>query len=301
MGTPGRYAVARDWLSFTDRSRGRLGPRRLPTVVYRPVIPAAAAASGRLARGLFPLVVFAPGYLQCPSPYSHLLGQWASAGYVVAAVQFPRTNCHVAHPDEDDMVHQPGDLAYVIGRLLAMSGESHGTLSGLLNSREIAVAGHSDGGDTAAAMVANTCCLDHRVAAAVVLAGAEWPPMPGRYFARPTAPMLFVQGSADTCNPPEASEQLYQADTTGRRYYLDLLGANHFTPYVGGGSPEPVVARVTTDFLNRYLAGQHDATAAMRRDGHVAGIAELASGRASPPPGGPASPAGGCGGGPAGG
>jgi dienelactone hydrolase len=281
VGTLGRYSVARDSLSFTDRSRPRLGPRKLPTVVYRPVIP--AAVSGKLARGLFPLLVFAPGYLQCGGSYRVLLRQWASAGYVVAAVAFPRTNCHVAAPDESDMVNQPGDMAYVIRRLLALSGRSHGPLSGLVNPEQIGVAGQSDGGDTVAALVANTCCRDRRVTAAVVLAGAEWAAMPGRYFARPTPPMLFVQGNADTCNPPEASEQLYRGDTTGRRYYLALLGANHLAPYEGRGPPEPLVARVTTDFLDRYLAGQHDALAAMRRAGNVAGTAELANGGTLPP------------------
>jgi predicted dienelactone hydrolase len=279
-------------LSFTDRARPRLGPRRLPTLVYRPVIP---AGSGRLARGQFPLVVFAPGYQQCGHNYKYLLRQWASAGYVVAAVQFPHTSCHVISPDESDMVNQPGDMAYVIRRLLAMSGESHGRLSGLVNPQRIGVAGQSDGGDTVAALVANTCCFDHRVTAAVVLAGAEWAPMPGRYFARATPPMLFVQGSADTCNPPEASEQLYQGDTTGPRYYLNLLGANHLTPYEGRGGQEAVVAKVTTDFLDRYLAGDHHATAAMRQDGDAAGTAELARGGVLPPhPDASAGLAGGC-------
>jgi predicted dienelactone hydrolase len=295
VGKLGRYTVSRDALSFTDRSRRRLGPRKLPTVVYRPVIP--AAASGRLARGLFPLVVFAPGYLQCGSRYRFLLRQWASAGYVVAAVQFPRTNCHAPAPDESDVVNQPGDMAYVIGRLLKLSGESQGSLSGLVNPEKVGVAGQSDGGDTVAALVANTCCRARRVAAAVVLAGAEWPAMPGRYFARATPPMLFVQGNEDTCNPPPASEQLYTGDTTGHRYYLNLLGANHLTPYEGRGPAEAVVARVSTDFLDRYLAGQHDATAAMRRDGDVAGTAGLASGGTLPPhPDESAGLPGGCGG-----
>jgi dienelactone hydrolase len=294
VGTLGRYRVSRESLSFTDRSRRRLGPRELLTEVYRPVIP--AAVSGKLARGLFPLVVFAPGYQQCGSDYRFLLRQWASAGYVVAAVDFPRTNCHVAAPDEDDMVNQPGDMAYVIRRLLAVSGESHGPLSGLVNAQEIGVAGQSDGGDTVAALAANTCCRDHQVTAAVVLAGAEWPPMPGRYFARATPPMLFVQGNADTCNPPAASERLYQDDHTGRRYYLNLPGADHLGPYEGSRPPEPLVARVTTDFLNRYLAGQHGATAAMRQDGDVAGRAGLASGGTLPPHAGEtANLAAGCG------
>jgi hypothetical protein len=49
---------------------------------------------------------------------------------------------------------------------------------------------------------------------------------------------------------------------------------------VGDGPPEPVVARVTVDFLDRYLAGQRRAAARMRRDGHVAGVATLVSGGA---------------------
>lgn len=267
-----------------DRSRARVvGPRVLPTLVRYPVIPATAAAVGRPARGLFPLVVFAPGYLQCEGSYSSLLRAWASAGYVVAAVEFPRTSCQASSPDEADLVNQPRDMAYVIRRLLAISGRKHGPLSGLVDPAAIAVAGHSDGGDTVAAIAANTCCLDHKVAAAVVLAGAEWPPMGGYYFPKGTPPILFVQGDADNINLPSDSVTMYRADTTGPRFYLDLYGGGHLSPYEGHGSPEPVVAQTTTDFLDRYLAGQHSVGAAMRRAGDVAGVAKLIHGGHLPP------------------
>jgi dienelactone hydrolase len=270
-------------LPLVDRSRVQLGPRALPTTVWYPVIPPAAAASGRPARGLFPLVVFAPGYTRCEDTYDPLLRTWASAGYVVAGVDFPRTNCHLANPDENDLVNQPADMAYVVRRLLAASRGARGFLAGLVDPGRIAVAGQSDGGDTVAALVANTCCRDAAVRAAIVLAGAEWPPMPGSYFARPAPPVLFVQGDADNVNPPSLSITMYQADTRGPRFYLDLFGAGHLTPYVGDGPPEPVVARVAVDFLDRYLAGQQRAAARMRRDGHVAGVATLVSGGAPPP------------------
>jgi dienelactone hydrolase len=283
IGTIGRYAVATHVLHLVDRSRARLGPQALPTVVRYPVIPAAAAASGRLARGLFPLVVFAPGYLQCDGSYAALLDSWASAGYVVAAVEFPRTNCHVTSPDEDDLAHQPADVAYVISQLLTVSRAPLGVLAGLVNPAKIAVAGHSDGGDTVAAVAANSCCIDHRVTASIVLAGAEWPPLGGSYFARATPPMLFVQGNADIINLPADSIAMYQADRSGPRFYLDLFGSGHLPPYEGRGSPAPVVDRVTVDFLNRYLAGQHRAGAAMRRAGDVAGVAALVSGGRLPP------------------
>jgi hypothetical protein len=270
-------------LRIVDRTRIRLGPRVLFTTVWYPVIPPAAAASGRLAPGLFPLVVFGPGYYVCAESYSPLLRAWASAGYVVAGVDFPRTNCHLTNPYENDMANQPADMAYVIRRLLGISDRSRGFLGGLIDPGKIAVSGQSDGGDTVAALVANTCCLDRAVTAAIVLAGAEWPPMGGSYFTRPTPPMLFVQGDADNINLPADSIQMYRVDTTGPRFYLDLFGAGHLPPYEGQGPPAPVVARVTVDFLDRYLAGRRGAAAAMRRDGHVAGVATLVSGSQPPP------------------
>ncbi len=251
------------------------GPRSLRVFVRYPVV--APVAVDRSGRGLFPLVIFAPGYLQCVASYGPLLHAWASAGYVVAAVQFPRTNCHVQVPDEADLASQPGDVSHVIGQLIAAGRQPAGRLSGLIDAAKVAVAGHSDGGDTVAAVVANTCCIDLRVSAGIVLAGAEWPPLPGRYFATPTVPMLFVQGTADTWNPPAASLQLYQADARGRRYYLDLLGADHFSPYEGAGPTERLVATVTLDFLDRFLAGRAGALRAMRRAGRVPGVADLVS------------------------
>jgi hypothetical protein len=56
-------------------------------------------------------------------------------------------------------------MSYALSRLPKLNAQPSGLLSGLLNSRQIAAAGHSDGGDTVAALAANTCCTDHRLAA----------------------------------------------------------------------------------------------------------------------------------------
>ena len=117
----------------------------------------------------------------------------------------------------------------------------------------------------------------------MVLSGAEWPPMPGRYFPHRPPPMLFVQGSADPVNPPWTSLQLYRADMSGRRYYLDLFGADHMVPYVGSNPVEQLVARVTLAFFDRYVLGQADALATMTQDGNVRGTAALVSDGQSPP------------------
>ncbi len=203
---------------------------------------------------------------------------------MVAVLTFPRTNCEMgAAADEADLVNQPADVSYVISRLITYSARRQGWLSGLINQARIAVAGHSDGGDTVAAVAADTCCKDHRVTAAIVLAGAEWPPLRGRYFPPASPPMLFVQGSADPINPPGASLQLYHADTSGPRYYLDVFGAGHLTPYEGDTAQERLVARVTTQFLDRFVAGQHAARSAMARLANGSGQAALVSGGRLPP------------------
>jgi len=274
-GAIGSYRVAFSSLSFTDRSRRRLGTRILPTLVRYPVVPPAEITSGEVTRGPFSLVLFAPGYRQCRSSYASLLRAWASAGYVVAAIEFPRTNCHTVAPDEADLFNQPADISFVISRLTALSAMRAGPLSGLIDPDRIAVSGHSDGGDAAVAVAAGTCCRDRRVRAALILSGAQWPPLGGRYFPPGSPPVLFTQGSADTWNLPAASMQLYQADRTGVRYYLDLLGSGHFTPYQGHAGPEPLVARVTVDFLNAYLGDQPARIKAMALAGNMPGVAVL--------------------------
>jgi dienelactone hydrolase len=254
-----------------------LGQRTLLTEIWYPV--ARQSAGSPAAHGPFPLLMFAPGFQQCDTTYTDLLKAWAGAGYVVAAVNFPRTNCHVgAAAYEPDLVNQPQDVSYALTRTLAMSAQPHTVLSGLVDRQEIGGAGQSDGGDTVAALAANTCCTDRRMKAVAVLSGAEWAPMPGSYFTGAAPPMLFVQGSADTINPPWTSVQLYSADHEDARFYLDLFGATHMEPYSGANPVERLVARSTVDFFDRYVLGQTDATAKMVHEVNRSGTARLASG-----------------------
>ena len=284
-GAPIRYRVGERQMVMAEPAHlgvtgQHLGERSLLTVIRYP----AARGASWAASGPFPLIMFAPGFRQCSSTYENLLQAWVSAGYVVASVDFPRTSCQVAATAyEPDLVNQPGDVSYVLGQLLALSARPGGFFSGRLNPREVAAAGQSDGGDTVAALGANTCCQDHRLKAVAVLSGAEWPPMPGRYFPGRAPPMLFVQGSADTINPPWTSVQLYRADQASARYYLDLFGADHMIPYTGDNQVERLVARVTLAFFARYLLGDKAALNTITRAADSSGIAALDSGGRLPP------------------
>jgi dienelactone hydrolase len=281
VGVLGRFRTAERRLIFVEPAHkgpagDNLGPRKLLTDVRYPLAPGAAAAR-RSAAGPLPLIVFGPGFMQCGGPYSALLRSWASAGYVVATVNFPLSDCLTgAAATESDLVNQPADVSYVITRMLRLSA-GRGFLRGRLSPHEIAISGQSDGGDTVAAVGANTCCTDHRLAAVAVLSGAQWPPMPGRFFARRPVPMLFTQGSADTVNLPGCSAAMYHADPARDRYYLDLFGADHLSPYWGVDPYQRVVARVTLAFFDRYVLGQVSGGPAMRRYGNVPGTAALLS------------------------
>jgi dienelactone hydrolase len=287
VGVAGRYRVGERQMIFTEPAHvgvtGQpLGQRSLLTVIRYPLRRGSSRSWS--ADGPFPVLMFAPGFRQCSSTYEHLLQTWASAGYVVVAVDFPETSCQVAaEAYEPDLVNQPADVSYVLGRVLALSARPHDFFSGQLKPSEVGAADQSDGGDTVAALAASTCCRDGRLAAVAVLSGAEWPPMPGRYFATAAPPVLFVQGSADTINPPWASLQLYWADTVSRRYYLDLFGADHMVPYTGDNPVERLVARITLAFFGRYLLGDTRALNAMAQAARGSGIAVLDSGRQFPP------------------
>lgn len=282
LGRLGKFRTARYKIWFTEPAHtgptgAHLGARRLLTVIRYPLADS-PPGTRKPARGPLPLLVFGPGFQQCDAPYTGLLKAWASAGYVVAAVNFPESDCLTgSSATESDMVNQPADMSYVITKMLALSAKPHGFFSGVLSRGQIAVSGQSDGGDTVAALGANTCCTDHRVKAVAVLSGAQWPAMPGQFFSKRPAPMLFVQGNADTVNLPGCSAAMYHADPAPDRFYLDLLGADHLTPYWGVNSYERIVARVTVAFFDRFVLGRLAAGPAMSRHGDVAGLAEFLS------------------------
>ncbi|MGH9208760.1 MAG: alpha/beta hydrolase family protein, partial [Acidimicrobiales bacterium] len=203
--------------------------------------------------GPYPLVVFAPGYDQTSQPYAAMLDAWARAGYVVASPVFPLTNpATPGGPDENDIVNQPADVSFVIGQLLAQSSDPGNYLRGMIDPTEVALAGQSDGASTALAAAADTCCKDARVKAEIIMAGQEIDISNGSYYPAGTPPLLAMQGTDDTINDPGSTYQLFDADPS-TKFLVKLIGADHLSPFTDSPSFEPIVARVSTDFLDHYL------------------------------------------------
>lgn len=227
------------------------------------------------------MIVFSQGYDISVDAYLPLLRQWASAGFVVAAPEYPYTS--PGGPlDEADIINHPYDLRFAISSLLTASKMRGSAVYHRFVASEIGIAGHSDGGDVSLVVAAGTCCRDSSVKAAAILSGAELASFGGSYFSSGSVPMLVTQGNDDTVNVPACSAQIYDA-APFPKFYLDLLGALHQPPYTGPGPWLAVVARVTSDFFAYELAGLKQDEKAMISGGQVRGVSQLVDGPVAPP------------------
>jgi len=272
VGLLGRYTPAERTVTLTEPAHagpvGHVGRRTLVTTIWYPSVQQVSTQ--------FPLIMFGPGFQKCAGSYAPLLSAWASAGYVVAAVNFPYTNCHSGGQDEADLINQPGDLSYALTALL---GPSKGDVPVPVNPRQVAAAGQSDGGDAVTALAASRCCTDTRLAAVAVLSGQNSPYLAAMDFTGQGAPpMLFTQGTSDSWNAPASSFALFQADRSRARYYLRLLYASHLGPYTQVNPAHNAVVRVSVAFFGHYLLHLPGTLAAMQRAGNVPGVAQLFSG-----------------------
>jgi fermentation-respiration switch protein FrsA (DUF1100 family) len=209
-------------------------------VVWYPEVP-----------GPRPLIVFAHGFQVGPAPYTALLQAWAAHGYVVAAPEFPLTDQAVAgaNLDENDISNQPADLRFVTDSLVAAGSP----VAGRINPGEVAVAGHSDGSESALAASIAPAPAGEPVYRALLamsvqqLIGVSHTDNP---------PMLVTQGDKDTINPPSWGYQVFTQGSSPK-FLLVLKGGGHLPPLEAGSAWLPGIEAVTEAFFDCYVA--HDA------------------------------------------
>jgi hypothetical protein len=258
-------------------SGGSAGPRTLITDIWYPSMSRSKSAAAPGAKpdyrgGPFPVVVFAHGFDTLPSTYMPLLDSWVRAGFVVVAPLFPDENANeisslgnvtVTQREvaESDVVYEPYDIAYVVGKVEAaaagVASTGAGWLKGLAEPGRVALAGHSDGAEAVAALVysnkyASTYeTMAPKPFAVIILSGST---LTGTYGPPASAPpALFVQSAVDECNLPQNASALLH--DIGGGFFLKLAQAGHFSPYVGQGAAAPVVEEVTITFLKEALTG----------------------------------------------
>lgn len=256
------YAVETVQTTVVDPTRGTeargptpaSGSRTLPLTVHVPSGP-----------GPFPLVVFAHGYDIAAADYADFQRDLAAQGFVVVAPDFPRSSAAFpGPPTQDDIDEQARDVGFVVDQML--DGKVSGSWSGKIRAGEAGVVGHSDGGNTAARVAGNSCCMAPRIGAAAVLSGDEGT-SGGQWGVAGSPPMLFVQGTADSINPWSFTQRLYD-DAASPKTLVAIDGAGHLEPYTTGPQRGAIVDLVAA-FLQAHLTG--DAAAA----GRVATLADV--------------------------
>jgi fermentation-respiration switch protein FrsA (DUF1100 family) len=228
--------------------------RTLETTLYIP--------GGQAPDGGRPLILFAHGSGGNPDFYRVLLEAWAGSGYVVAAPRFP-----------PDLGNQPGDVSFVITELLRLSSATSGPYAELVDAKRIGVAGHSAGAVAVLGVGFNSCCLDHRIRAGVVLAGNAPPFSDGGYFIGVHTPLLVVHGVADPTVPFAEGRSIFTNALPPKMMLTvpasDVPSADHSRPYVGTENrPLPdtrLVMATTTGFFDRYLRDDGDAVRRIRK------------------------------------
>jgi dienelactone hydrolase len=281
-GAASATPVGQTTMNFVDTSRATpawggmpaKASRTLVTTIWYPAQRSGSAAASGGSR--YPLIVFAHGLGGSPQQYQQLLTAWAAAGYVVAAPLFPLSNNETpGGPDGGDIGNQPGDMSFVIDQVLKASAAPSGPLSGLVDPNEIGAAGHSNGGITTLGLVANSCCRDTRVKAAVVMAGTTEGLGSGAYELAQAPPLLVVQDVHDGLVPYADAVAVFNgargpkallaldwdspSDTTGSTAHMAASGVV--------GPTSAAVIKSTTAFFNAFLKHEHGALLAVAADG----------------------------------
>jgi dienelactone hydrolase len=258
----GAYGVAELTETFVDESRATESDAEQGNAPTRTLVTEIRYPQGD---GPFPLIVLAHGQTGHPDKFTQLTEAWASAGFVVAAPVFPLTSNQSAVQKVGDYVNQPGDVTFVIDRMLARSRGDEGPLVGRIDADHIGVAGLSLGGSTVYGIAFDNCCHDDRVDAALVMAGYALP-FDGEYEF-PSVPLLIIHGNGD----PRGRDPYSMASPP--KYLVTIERPTHSPPFEDTPDPaDELVATVTNDFWDAYLYEQSGALDAMATAASVPGV-----------------------------
>ena len=213
-------------------------------------------ANARPATGRFPLVVWAHGNSAHGSTPPPVVRQWATAGYVVVAPDFPVSSRVKGLLDAiDDWAAQPGDVRFVLDQ--ASRRSAFAGLGRSIDARHVGLAGHSLGAITVLA-TAYGPDPDPRVDAVISLSGV--PLLPGTDVASRPTPLLLIHSDNDGTVPYAQSTAMFAA-ATGPHWLITVNGGGH-SPFLY--QPDPTTATMldtaTLAFWDAYLHGNGAAT-----------------------------------------
>jgi dienelactone hydrolase len=285
----GKYAVGTISQTFVDTTRPTdpngsapaLPSRTLPTAIYYPAqgpptdLPVENAPIDK-KHGPYPLIIFTHGLYARGIFYADVLKAWASAGYVVAAPDYPRSNQDAVGGVSfgggvADTKNQPADASFVIDQVLK---DKH--LGKIIDAKRIGASGHSLGGVTTYGLAYSACCRDKRIKAALPMSGFGGLVEPiENYVWDGQPPLLALHGNSDR-TVPYVSDVNTLAWAKPPKFLITFIGAGHITPFLGGDTEQAMALKQSTvDFLDRYLKGDKSALEKLRTHANVPGQVAL--------------------------
>lgn len=271
----GPYPVLRRTVTFVDTSRPTEAGAQTPAHPERTLETHLFVPDGP---GPFPLIVFSHGLSGHPTKFSHLLTAWATAGFVVAAPAFPLTNDTVPASSKNwtGLGAQPGDVSFVIDRMIAADHDPADPLAGRIDTDRIGAGGLSLGGATTYGVTFHDCCRDRRIKAAEVLSGARLPVSgTGEFVLDGHVPLLVMHGDQDLALPYASEVETFQL-ARPPVWFVTLIGGSHAPPFEDAESPwDALDEQTTTDFWSGTLGGDPAALARVTTDATVPGLASI--------------------------
>jgi dienelactone hydrolase len=285
----GKYAVGVQTRTFVDSARPTdangsapaLPTRTLKTTIYYPAASPPTEAPTENSppdtkHGRYPLVLFSHGIYATGAVYLDVLKTWASAGYVIAAPNYPLSSADALGgvnfgSGVADTKNQPADATFVINQVIKDK-----QVGGLVDTKRIGASGHSLGGITTYGLAYSACCRDKRIKAALPMSGfAGVVEDSEKYVWDDRAPLLALHGDAD-------GTVSYVSDTNTfawakpPKFLLTFPGAGHIFPFLGGDTEQATALKQSTvDFLDRYLKDDKSALDRLRAHANVPGTATL--------------------------
>lgn len=238
---PGNAGVGVVTMAFEDTSRPTMPngtysgspTRKLTTDIWYPTLPDPAAPADAVRNAAlaksnapYPLIMYSHGFMGTRTSEASSAVHLASHGYVVASPDFPLTNFNApGGPTVNDVVNQPGDVSFLVTKLLQLNADPQSPLAGAVDAQRIAAAGLSLGGLTTYLVAFHPTVHDPRIKAAAPLAG------PGCFFGdaffSTALPLLIVHGDIDAIVPYQQNAVASFTHAHRPKYLITLRAGSH--------------------------------------------------------------------------
>ncbi len=206
-----QYTIGNASFSYLDPARNN---RDVFGEVYFPT-----DATGNIATGEFPIIVFGHGFGIAISEYSVWWNELVPQGYIMI---FPATEGGGIF-NAPDHAEFGEDLSFLVNTYLSENSNINSPFFNKINGKS-AIMGHSMGGGASFLGTAT----NPNVTTHVSLAAAETDPSAIAAAGLITIPSLVVAGGADCVVPPiDHQIPMYNALASSYKAYVEINGANH--------------------------------------------------------------------------